>query len=389
MIPLLRLLQHYSGTILTACALFPIVAAAFTLPFAVYQYRRYGGIPVIRVLIVYSFILYCMCAFLLTVLPLPSRQAVAAMGPKPVTWIPFEAMIRKMHAIGLYLSRPDTLKNAALWRSFLRSFELFQVLANVVMLVPFGFYLRSYFCLSLRRTVLAGFLVSLFFELTQLTGLFFYYPHAYRYAETGDLICNTLGALLGWQLAALTARLLPSRQTIDQMSYRKGRQVSRIRRLVSALLDLLLGAAFCWLLSRFAPWWTPGVCLPVLMAVLPALLRGSTAGQAAVKLRTVKKDGERTGFWRLAWRNLLLTLELFVPPACLGVIIAGAAGALSARTLPPRPVLGAMLLCTLAIAGLSALVLTTLRRWGELPHSRFSRTSVISYNTIPQEEPES
>ena len=385
---LIRMLQHYSGTILTACALFPLVAAAFTLPFAVYQYRRYGGIPVIRVLIVYSFILYCMCAFALTVLPLPSREAVAAMAPKPITWIPFEAMLRKMHAIGLYLSRPDTLKNAALWRRFLGSFELFQVLANVVMLVPMGFYLRSYFCLSWHRTVLIGFLISLFFELTQLTGLFFYYPHAYRYAETGDLICNTLGTLIGWWLAALSAPLLPSRQTIDRMSYRKGRQVSRIRRLVSALLDLLLGAAICWLVSRIAPWWTPGACLLVLMAVVPWALRGSTAGQAAVKLRTVKRDGSRAGFWRLFWRNLLLALELFVPPACLGLLIAGAAGALSAHALPSRPVLGGMLLCALAIAGISALMLTTLRRRGELPHSCFSRTSVISYNTIPQEEPE-
>ena len=383
---LLRILHSYSGTILTACTLFPAVAAAFTLPFAVTQYRRYGGIPVIRVVVVYSFILYCMCAFLLTVLPLPSREAVAAMPPKPVGWIPYEELFGKMKAIGLSLSDPSTLKDPALWRRLLRCFELFQVLANIAMLVPMGFYCRSYFRLSWRKALLVGFLTSLFFELTQLTGLFFYYPRAYRYAETGDLISNSLGTLIGYGLAVLAAPLLPSREAIDATSYRKGRQVTRIRRLVSAVLDLLLGAALTALLALALPMWALGVILFAALAAVPYALRGSTLGQAAVKLRTVRRDGQRCGFWRLLWRDLLLACELFVPPACLGLLIAGAANALRTRTLPARGVLLGMILCALVFAGVLTLAFVVLRRRGELPHSCFSRTSVISYNVIPQEE---
>ena len=384
---LLRILHSYAGTILTACTLFPLVAAAFTLPFAVRQYRRYGGIPVIRVVIVYSFVLYCLCAFFLTVLPLPSREAVAAAAPKPIGWVPFGELIGKMKAIGLSVSRPATLKNAALWRRVLHSFELFQVLANVAMLIPLGFYCRSYFCLSWRKTLLAGFLVSLFFELTQLTGLFFYYPHAYRCAETGDLISNTLGALIGHGLAALAAPLLPSRKTIDALSYRKGRQVTRIRRLVSAVLDLLTGAALTALLSLILPLRALAACLLLALALVPCALRESTLGQAAVKLRTVRKDGRRCGFWRLLWRDLLLVCELFVPPASLGLLIAPCAAAITARTLPEPSVLLGMGLCAAAFAGVLALAFITLRRRGELPHSAFSRTAVISYNLLPQEEP--
>ena len=384
---LLRILHSYSGTILTACTLFPLVAAAFTLPFAVLQYRRYGGIPVIRVVIVYSFILYCMCAFALTALPLPSREAVAAMAPKPIGWVPFAELFSKMRAIGLSLSHPATLKNAALWRRLLRSFELFQVLANVALLVPLGFYCRSYFCLSWRKTLLVGFLTSLFFELTQLTGLFFYYPHAYRYAETGDLISNTLGALIGHGLAALAAPLLPARAAIDALSYRKGRQVTRIRRLVSAVLDLLTGAALTALLSRLLPPWALGAALLLFLALVPCALRESTVGQAAVKLRTVRKDGRRCGFWRLYWRNLLLACELFVPPASLGLLIAPCAAAITEHALPAMPVLLGMGLCALAFAGVLGLSFITLRRRGELPHSAFSQTTVISYNQLPQEEP--
>ena len=384
---LLRILHNYAGTILAACTLFPLVAAAFTLPFAVRQYRRYGGIPVIRVVIVYSFVLYCLCAFFLTVLPLPSREAVAAAAPKPIGWVPFGELIGKMKAIGLSLAHPATLKNGALWRRLLHSFELFQVLANVALLVPLGFYCRSYFCLSWRRTLLAGFLVSLFFELTQLTGLFFYYPHAYRYAETGDLISNTLGALIGHGLAALAAPLLPSRASIDELSYRKGRQVTRIRRLVSAVLDLLAGAALTALLGRFLPLRALAAVLLAALALVPFALRESTPGQAAVKLRTVRKDGGRCGFWRLLWRDLLFACELFVPPASLGLLIAPCAAAITARTLPAVPVLLGMGLCALAFAGVLALMFITLRRRGELPHSCFSRTTVISFHQLPKEEP--
>ena len=383
---LLRILNHYFGVILTACTLFPAAAAAFTLPFAVRQYRRYGGIPVIRVVIVYSFILYCMCAFALTVLPLPSRAAVAAMKPKPIGWVPFGELFGKMKEIGLSLSNPASLKSKAVWRRLLHSFELFQVLANFALLAPLGFYCRSYFCLNWRQTLLAGFLVSLFFELTQLTGLFFYYPHAYRCAETGDLISNSLGALIGYGLAALAAPLLPSRETIDALSYRKGRQVTRIRRLVSAVLDLLLGAALTALPALILPRWSL-LCLPVCLAAVPWALGGSTPGQAAVKLRTVRKDGQRCGFWRLFWRNLLLACELFLPPACLALLIPGAANALRTRTLPAADVLLGMALCAIAFAAVLALTFITLRRRGELPHSAFSRTSVISFNQLPQEEP--
>lgn len=349
------------------------------------QYRRYGGIPVIRVVIVYSFVLYCMCAIALTVLPLPSRASVAAMRPKPVGWVPFGELLGKMKALGLSLSDPATLKNAALWRRLLRSFELFQVLANFALLMPLGFYCRSYFRLSWRQTLLAGFLTSLFFELSQLTGLFFYYPHAYRCAETGDLISNSLGALIGYGIAVLAAPLLPSRETIDALSYRKGRQVTKVRRLVSAVLDLLLGAALTALIALTLPRWAL-LCLPAGMAVIPWALGGSTPGQAAVKLRTVRKDGQKAGFWRLLWRNLLLACELFLPPACLGLLIAGAANALRTRALPAPDVLAGLALCAAVLAGVLALLFISLRRWGELPHSRFSRTSVKSYNLIPQEE---
>lgn len=62
------------------------------------------------------------------------------------------------------------LHNPAVWTTAL----------NVVMLVPLGVFLRYAHRLRFLPTVLLGFGVSLFFELTQLTGLWFVYPCPYR-----------------------------------------------------------------------------------------------------------------------------------------------------------------------------------------------------------------
>ena len=38
----------------------------------------------------------------------------------------------------------------------------------------------------------------IFFEVTQLTGIFFIYPKAYRLFDVDDLLINTLGGILGF-----------------------------------------------------------------------------------------------------------------------------------------------------------------------------------------------
>ncbi|MGE9575057.1 VanZ family protein, partial [Escherichia coli] len=58
---------------------------------------------------------------------------------------------------------------------------------NVLLLIPFGIYLRYYFRLSFMKTMIASFCLSLFFELTQLSGLYFIYPRPYRLFDVNDL----------------------------------------------------------------------------------------------------------------------------------------------------------------------------------------------------------
>jgi glycopeptide antibiotics resistance protein len=74
--------------------------------------------------------------------------------------------------------------------------------------MPLGYFFKELFHASLKKAVLAGFLISMLYELTQLTGLFFLYPRPYRIFDIDDLIINTLGAYCGYILAPLLPRFL-------------------------------------------------------------------------------------------------------------------------------------------------------------------------------------
>jgi glycopeptide antibiotics resistance protein len=86
-------LRAYIEPILTAAWLFPLVAALITFPYMVMQYRKYGSILLLRTAIVYSFILYLMCAYFLTMLPLPSRETVAMLTSPYLQLTPFADVV--------------------------------------------------------------------------------------------------------------------------------------------------------------------------------------------------------------------------------------------------------------------------------------------------------
>ena len=71
------IVESYRIPIEFAVMLFPLIAFLFTLPFLIYQYRKYGAVPFFKGIIVYSFILYLLTAYLMVILPLPSIKEVA------------------------------------------------------------------------------------------------------------------------------------------------------------------------------------------------------------------------------------------------------------------------------------------------------------------------
>jgi len=308
---ILNRLMPYFHPIYWACVLFPFIAGLFTLPFVIRHYRKYGGIAVLRVMVVYSFVLYCMCAFFLTVLPLPNREAVAASEAPAIGWVPFRNLYRCMKEIGFDFSHLSTFKDRSLWWRLLKSNDLFLLVANTVMMVPLGFYLRYYFRFDLKKTILCGFLVSLFFELTQLSGLYGFYPKPYRYTDVDDLITNTLGTVIGYWISPYFTFILPSREEIDRISYFKGKRVTFLRRVFAVGIDVVLLAVLAFLdiylvTGRKKVLLIFLMILPVYFVLLPVLLKGSTPGQALLRLRTVGTDGSLARVHQHFVRNLVL-----------------------------------------------------------------------------------
>lgn len=221
----------YLIPILSGFATCLILTAVLAFPYMLYQYYKLGSLIWQKVFIQTGFLLYLICAFYLVILPLPTRSAVAAMTGPTMQWIPLSFIADFFKETVLVLTQPATHLPA------LRQGVVLQPLFNILLTLPFGIWLRLWFNKDAKHTVLFTFLLSLFFELTQLSGLWFIYPRAYRLFDVDDLLLNTLGGWLGYLCAPLLKQLFPSRNTIRETALVRSEQVSLLRRLLTFGLD--------------------------------------------------------------------------------------------------------------------------------------------------------
>lgn len=293
------MLSAYTLPIKFACLVFPVLAAFFTIPYAVYQYRKYGSLLVLRVVIVYSFILYMTCAYFLTMLPLPPIAEVARYTSPTMDLVPFHAWTNFWENTSLVLSDPSTYLGAMKEQCFYEPFF------NILLLVPLGVYLRYYFRRSWWQAILIGFLVSLSFELIQLSALFGIYPRPYRLFQVDDLINNTFGALVGFWITPVFSFFLPSRDRLDEVSYKRGRTVTYMRRGFAFLFDWAILTGVLHLAGRvfgsptlsdmLAMDGKRSVVLYIIAIVLyfillPWLTRGRTIGKFLVGIRLMSEN---------------------------------------------------------------------------------------------------
>ncbi|GIG69480.1 VanZ family protein [Phytomonospora endophytica] len=296
--------QHYLLPVETAVYVFPVLAALIVLPAAFVSYRRRGRAGGWAGLVFYTFVFYALAAFLQTVIPLPVDRAATC-------------------AAHTYASRPnltpfnfvgDITRNgtAALWPTLL----------NVALLFPLGFYLRYLWRRGLPSSLLVAFGTSLFFELTQLTGLWFVYPCPYRQFNVDDLMCNTAGAVLGWLVAGPCSRLLPRVDPARDRDRFAGR-VTFTRRAIAYLTDLL-GWLFAFtlivgglVLAGVAVGDGPLVAIGAGVGLawfwlVPWATGGWTVGKRAVLLRVTGDDGARPGPGELLLRYGVLLAPLWL-----------------------------------------------------------------------------
>lgn len=304
-------METYMISIQTACLFFPLIAFLITLPYILIQYHKYGSIPFFRSTIIYSFVLYLMIMYFLVILPLPSIDSVRNLTTPFTQLIPFHFIVDFLTESGFVLT------NVSTYLSALKHPSCYTVLFNVFLFVPLGMYLRYYFKCSFPKTILICFLVSLFFELTQLSGLYFIYPRPYRLFDVDDLIINTLGGMLGFLVTPILYLFLPSREKLDEWSYERGKRVSHFRRFVAFCIDGFL-IIFTTVIAHLfqIPYLLYFFCFLTFFyyIIVPSLTAGRTLGKMIVQIKITTIEKEKPKCYQYLIRNGLLYFVILPTP---------------------------------------------------------------------------
>ncbi|MGH3690337.1 MAG: VanZ family protein [Microbacterium sp.] len=255
------------------------------VPFVAVSYRRRGRLGFGRTLLWLSALIYFWAIWTYTLLPLPDPDAIRCVG----------AITDPMSVVR------DVQKALAAPGNPLRHPALLQLVFNVLLFVPLGFFVRVLAGRGILTALAAGFGLSLLVETTQLTGVWGLYPCAYRFFDVGDLMTNTLGAVVGCTVALLVPRSLRGAKPSPDADL--PRPVTRGRRVIAMLCDFLAygfvstGAAVTvqvWLqfvvkdraaVLDGALASTVGTIAPSALFLVLILIGGRSVGDIAVQLR--------------------------------------------------------------------------------------------------------
>lgn len=296
-------MKTYSIAIEVAILIFPIIAFLITLPYMIKQYHKYGSIPFLRTLITYSFVLYLLTAYFMVILPLPSIKEVSLMKTPWTQLIPFRFIGDIIMNSGFVLTDPSTYLSA------LKDPLIYTNLFNLLLTIPFGIYLRYYFKRKWWEVLLLSLLLSLFFEITQLSGLYGIYPRPYRIFDVDDLIINTAGGVFGYIITPLFSMILPSRKRLDEIAYERGKKVSFARRCIAYLIDYvvynILVVVFISIFGTVLNLDIYSIGYLFYFLISSVLLQGKTIGKSIVKIKVVSENGSKAKVYQLLIRYIL------------------------------------------------------------------------------------
>ncbi|MFG6402381.1 VanZ family protein [Microbacterium sp. P04] len=200
------------------------------VPFVALSYRRRGRLSTARMLLWAAALVYFWAIWTYTLLPLPDPTTFRCAGVNLDLWAFVGDVRGAARRPGPFITDPAIL----------------QLLLNVVLFAPLGFFLRVLGGRGVIVAFLVGLGVSVFVETTQLTGDWGIYDCAYRVFDVDDMLTNTVGAVCGSLLAlAVPARHRGGERSADADA---PRPVTRRRRVLGMLCDalgltLVIGAA--------------------------------------------------------------------------------------------------------------------------------------------------
>lgn len=312
-------MTEYSTPIRTAVIVFVILTFLLWIPWLMYTYRKKGKLSLPFTIISFTFVFYILAALLLVLLPLPIvRDSCAMQNPNTVhySFIPFQFIEDTLR--GGWLD----LKNPATYMLLFKQSAFYQVFFNFLLLLPLGVYLR-YYLVDKNKWWKAGILtfgVSLFFEITQLTGIFGIYNCAYRLFDVDDLMSNTFGGIIGYFIAPAVLAVFPSKKKIeDRAEYLiKKDEIKAPIVLIAFGIDLFIIDIVRQLLlntsshNEVTNFIVTTVLLILGLLVVPIIWNGRTLGTAIFGFRYSSKLSKKTTISRLAKRFVAIYVAYFV-----------------------------------------------------------------------------
>lgn len=310
----------YAVPIKVGLIVFPIIALLITIPYMIKEYHNYGSIPFMRTFIIYSFVLYLLIAWFMVILPLPKIETVANMkGP----W----AQLHLFNFISdIARTTHFNITDIKTYIDFFKTPSVYTMLFNFVLTIPFGVYLRYYFNKKWYEVLTFTFMLSFFFEVTQFSCLFGIYPRPYRLFDVDDLLINTIGGMIGFLLAPLASKILPSKESLDEKAYEKGKHVSYPRRLIADLIDFVL----VFLIVNFSNIFINEyidlalfTLLYLLYFIIFTMIFGRTLGKLIVGIKVVNSDDTKVRIDRVLIRYVIkyiLYFEIFHATLALGIL---------------------------------------------------------------------
>jgi permease len=303
--------MNYTLPIFLALVTFMFIAFVLSIPYMIYQYFKYGSIEIIKTLIFFSFIFYLISAYYLVILPLPNQAT-------------FEKIKGPYIQLELFNFVKDFLKYTVLKVNDIKTYlpalkqnVVLQPLFNIFLTVPLGIYIRFYKKdKRLFNIVIISFLMSLFYELTQLSGLYFIYPHPYRLFDVDDLLLNTFGGVFGYLIAPFILQFIPSIEELKEKAIKKSKHVSLLRRLLAFVMDYIFVYFIYIIVSiifkiKFNSYIFI-VMLTIYFIIVPLVFKNSTLAMKIVHLK-ITSDNKLT-ILKMIKRVVMMSFVLFIIP---------------------------------------------------------------------------
>lgn len=312
-------MDTYLFPIRAAVVFFFVLSFFILIPWLIYSYRKYGYVSFWVSIVAYSFIFYMIAALFLVLLPLPATRDIRSLqapGTKHYSLIPFYFIWDIFAGSSVVLTQPATYVQVFKETAFL------QAAFNLLLLFPFGVYLR-YFWQDKKywkRALGFGFALSLFYEITQVTGIYGFYNAPYRIFDVDDLILNSVGALLGFVLGPILLTLFPSRKNVMEkgIKIRRNSLVSPVQQILAIVIDYFI-LHFGWLVIRiivsvspFIEFLYTMIAFFILFFLIPTFWEGKTIGTNVLRFELAKTNGSKPSWSALLKRTLLLYAPIVI-----------------------------------------------------------------------------